>query len=159
MQQYLTQLENLYAGGARNFLIVNIPPVQRTPMWVTQSPSTVATVALAALDFNSQLAGIVKSFVATYNTTAMISQNGALGQVKIMDAYSLFNFLLDNAGLFGYYDITGYCPQYVYGTASRNTQLPGCAPTSAYFWLNTLHPLWTVHEYVIARLRSKRIIH
>lgn len=142
----MTQLDNLYKGGARNFLIVNVAPIHRTPMYVNQP--NVAQVKLATLDFDTQLSLGIKSFIASHNTSSAIAQNGGkpLGQVKILDSYALFNVLLDNASVLGYYNITGYCAQYVYGTPTRNTQLPGCLPTSSYFWLNSFHPLWTVHE-------------
>jgi len=148
LKQYMAQLDILYQAGARNFLISNVPTAHRTPMWATQSPSTILAVELSTLDFNTQLAASVKSFIATYNTTSMIKKNGPLGKFQIMDNYAMFDILLDNADLLGYYNITGYCAQYVDGTVTTNTQMPGCLPASNYFWLNTFHPLWTVHDSV-----------
>ncbi|KAI1788406.1 hypothetical protein LXA43DRAFT_974873 [Ganoderma leucocontextum] len=39
------------------------------------------------------------------------------------------------------------------GTPGTTTQIPPCAPVSSYFWLNSLHPLFTVHN-VLARAVS-----
>lgn len=141
----MNQLDILYKAGARNFLINNILPEDRTPRWLGNSDAQNAT-----LQFNAQLATSFASFISTHNTTAMIAANGPLGQAKIHDVYTLFNTLLDNSATLGYFDVTGYCSTYVNGTTTPNTQTEPCLPTSAYFWLNDFHPLWTIHEYVVS---------
>lgn len=142
----MAQLDILYDAGARNFLIVNVPPMERTPLFVAQGKAVQNMVEVASLDFDAQLGDNFEKWTAARNTTAVARKNGYLGQAKIFDVHSLFTVLLDNAKVLGYYDTENFCLAYAYGTATRNTQLPGCLPTSAYFWLNTLHPLWTVHE-------------
>ncbi|KAG1893258.1 uncharacterized protein F5891DRAFT_963221, partial [Suillus fuscotomentosus] len=42
--------------------------------------------------------------------------------------------------------VTGYCEAYENGTPTTTYQVEGCAPVSNHFWLNGLHPLFTVHN-------------
>ncbi|TFY55296.1 hypothetical protein EVJ58_g8338 [Rhodofomes roseus] len=94
----------------------------------------VITGALA--DYNDQLIAYAGLFEATHSGTS----------VRIFDPRPVFNTLLDNYPTFGYVNITGYCEAYENGTPSMTTQDAPCEPVSSYFWLNTLHPLYTVHN-------------
>ncbi|KAI0042832.1 carbohydrate esterase family 16 protein, partial [Auriscalpium vulgare] len=64
----------------------------------------------------------------------------------VFPAYDVCSTLLDNAGTLGFVNITGYSEAYENGTPAQTTQADGYAPVSSFFWLNSLHPLFTVHD-------------
>lgn len=153
MNRLFSQVEVLYKAGARSFLFITVPPLERAPITLEQGAEAVRKVKASTLDYNKQLTAGIRSFINTHNTTHAIKTNGALGQVKIFDSQKLFNTILDNAAALGYVNITGYGDPYqnfgpLNGTVAQTTQIAPYKPMTSYFWLNTLHPVFTVHEYV-----------
>lgn len=146
MKRLFGQVEILYEAGARSFLFITVPPLERTPLFIEQGADAVKQVKASTLDYNLQLAANVRAFIATHNTTQVAKKSGALGQVMLFDSQKVFNGLLDNSDAFGYVNITGYAPPYENGTPSQATQIAPYKPVTSFFWLNTLHPLFTVHE-------------
>lgn len=132
-----SQLELLYRSGARSFLFLTVPPTNRAPLFFQQGPAVVARLVPLLQDYNNDLATMVKNFQAKHRD---------LDQVTIFDTQPVFNALLDNANTLGFVNITGWCEAYENGTPSLTTQIAPCAPVSSYFWLNSLHPLFTVHN-------------
>ncbi|KAF8077567.1 hypothetical protein FPV67DRAFT_1403446 [Lyophyllum atratum] len=131
------QLETLYREGARSFLFLTVPPTDRAPLFLQQGPQVVARLRPLIANYNSQLSSTVARFRARHRD---------LDQVTVFDTQPIFNTLLDHAKAFGFANATGWCEAYQNGTPERTTQISPCAPVSSYFWLNSLHPLFTVHE-------------
>jgi len=137
MARLFGQVEDLFEKGARSFLFLTVPPTNRAPLLIEQGPKSVAQIKAALADYNSQLAENVRAFQAKHSD---------LDQVTVFDTQPIFNTLLDNANSFGFVNATGFCEAYENGTPGLTTQTPPCAPVSSYFWLNTLHPLFTIHN-------------
>ncbi|THH20628.1 hypothetical protein EW146_g759 [Bondarzewia mesenterica] len=137
MKRLFGQVEELYHSGARSFLFLTVPPTNRAPIFIVQGSSMTARVASSIADYNSQLRSFAKAFQQEHKD---------LDQVVVFDTQSIFNTLLDNAKTFGFVNASGYCDTYQNGTPSIATQVGPCAPVADYFWLNTLHPLFTVHD-------------
>ncbi|TFK36386.1 GDSL lipase/esterase [Crucibulum laeve] len=133
----LTQLDVLYNSGARSFMFLTVPPIDRAPLWTQQGPKMVTQIRPLIADYNRQLIGAVTHFEKSHVD---------LDTVTIFDTHPIFNTLLDNAQTIGFVNSTGFCLPYLNGTPERTTQIDPCAPVSSYFWLNTLHPLFTVHN-------------
>ncbi|PCH37931.1 carbohydrate esterase family 16 protein [Wolfiporia cocos MD-104 SS10] len=136
MNRLFSQVEILYNDGARNFLFLTVPPTNRAPLLIEAGPTAVNLITAALADYNDQLVEYVDLFQATHAGT----------YATVFDTRPVFNTLLDNYATFGYVNITGYCAAYENGTPDMTTQDPPCDPVSNYFWLNTLHPLYTVHN-------------
>ncbi|KAG5716875.1 Thermolabile hemolysin [Termitomyces sp. T112] len=136
-----SQLEILYEEGARSFLFLTVPPTDRAPIFLQQGSKVVKRLHPLIANYNAQLATIVDNFKARHKD---------LDQVTVFDTQPIFNTLPDNANALGFVNATGWCEAYQNGTAEKNTQIDPCAPVSSYFWLNNLHPLFTVHD-VVAR--------
>ncbi|KAI0729918.1 hypothetical protein C8Q72DRAFT_875013 [Fomitopsis betulina] len=136
---YFERLVLLRSAGARNFLLLQIPDVGRTPDLLNQSahtalgqPNNATLQSLAALDYNTQLA---------HNLDAFKANSSALGievDVSIYPTHYFFDFTLDNAEVIGFTNIT----------AGWWTGLPDQDQYSAatYFWWNNFHPTWGVHQ-------------
>jgi len=137
MDRLFSQVEDLYQNGARNFVFLTVPPVDRSPSTLQQGPIAAAQMSTDIANYNTQLVQSARNFQANHTD---------LGSVTVFDTQAVFNALLDNWQAFGFVNITGYCLAYADGTPSPTYQVEGCAPMSSYFWLNGLHPLFTVHN-------------
>jgi len=146
MNDYFAQVEQMYKAGARSFLFLTVPPVDRAPLFIEQGTNTTAAVKASIADYNKQLSQRVANFKATHR---------GLQQVTVFDTGNIFNTLLDNAGPLGFVNATGYAEAYENGTPSQTTQVAGFAPVSNYFWLNSLHPLFTVHNILARAIATK----
>ncbi|KAJ7150123.1 GDSL lipase/esterase [Mycena crocata] len=136
MNRLSTQIDELYSSGARSFLFLTVPPINRAPRFMEQDSSVRSQLTSAISTYNIQLSNAVDTFAE--------SHPGFEGTV--FDTHPVFNTLLDNAETLGFFNSTGYCEAYINGTASHATEIPPCSAVSNYFWLNSLHPLFTVHD-------------
>ncbi|CAE6528505.1 unnamed protein product [Rhizoctonia solani] len=144
LDRYFSQVDELYNRGARSFLFLNVPPLERAPLFIEQGATTIKAVGASTDDFNKQLAQRVKQFQSTHK---------GLGQVTLYDAHKMFNVQLDNAEVLGFVNKTGYNAAYQNGTPESTYQVAGSKPVSSYFWLNSLHPTFGVHD-IMARAIS-----
>ncbi|KAJ7286505.1 hypothetical protein C8J57DRAFT_1497157 [Mycena rebaudengoi] len=125
MNRLTTQLDELHSFGARSFLFLTVPPIDRSPLFIQQGRAVTSLLASDIANYNSHLS-----------------------------ATPVFNKLLDNAKIFGFSNSTGFCEAYQNGTPQQSTQIAPCAPVSTYFWLNSLHPLFTVHNILAHAISS-----
>ncbi|TFK36385.1 hypothetical protein BDQ12DRAFT_755528 [Crucibulum laeve] len=137
MNRLTTQLEELYDNGARSFLFLTVPPTDRAPLFLQQGPKVVAKLRPFVASYNQQLRTTVTRFQTRHKD---------INLATVFDTQPVFNALLDNAKTLGFSNSTGWCEAYENGTPQLTTQVPPCAPVSSYFWLNSLHPLFTVHN-------------
>ena len=116
-------MDDLYHAGARDFLFLTVPPVDRAPYYVEEGPQAAAQMATDIADYNTQLTQSVRNFQANHTD---------LGSVTVFDTHPLFNTLLDEWQTFGFVNVTGYCLAYENGTPTTTYQVEGCAPVSSY---------------------------
>jgi phospholipase/lecithinase/hemolysin len=136
---YFDQVRDMYSKGARNFLFLTVPPVDRAPLFIEQGVTVAKETKAALANYNGQLTQQVHNFTRTHR---------GLGTVDIFDTQAVFNNLLDNGKVLGFVNTTGFCEAYENGTPAIDTQVLPCAPVANYFWLNTLHPLFTIHTII-----------
>lgn len=103
LNRYFEQVENLYEKGIRSFLFVNVPPIDRAPLFIQQGVATTRAVKASIADYNIQLLGQVKAFQ---------SRHKDLDQITVFDSNKLFNTLLDGADTIGWVNSTGFCEAY-----------------------------------------------
>ncbi|KAJ3850977.1 hypothetical protein EV368DRAFT_44095 [Lentinula lateritia] len=145
MARLASQVEILYSSGARSFVFLTVPPTDRAPLQIEQGPEVAAQFKGFLADYNNQLDATVNNFTQHHPDVDL---------AMVFDTRPIFNTLLDNSQTFGFVNITGYCEAYENGTPDMTTQVEGCAPVSSYFWLNTLHPLFTVHNILAHALST-----
>ncbi|KAJ3900772.1 hypothetical protein F5879DRAFT_971208 [Lentinula edodes] len=145
MARLTSQVEILYNSGARSFVFLTVPPTDRAPLQIEQGPEVAAQFKGFLADYNNQLDATVNNFTQHHPDVDL---------AMVFDTRPIFNTLLDNSQTFGFVNITGYCEAYENGTPDMATQVEGCAPVSSYFWLNTLHPLFTVHNILAHALST-----
>ncbi|KAG7439653.1 uncharacterized protein BT62DRAFT_1055220 [Guyanagaster necrorhizus] len=105
--------------GARNFLFVNVPPIDRSPLMLAQSTSAQALEKSVIEGFNSKLTVRVASLKANHSDVT----------TWIWDSNAAFTAILDDPTCYGFEDATTY----------------GDAPDI--FWGNNYHPSSYAHAY------------
>ncbi|KAF9880448.1 hypothetical protein CkaCkLH20_02402 [Colletotrichum karsti] len=134
--------KQLYDAGARNFVWLSVPPVDRTPMLLAENAEAQTLCREDVADFNGRIktmAGNVKKL------------EGA--NAWVVDANGVFNGVLDEPAKFaataGLKNTTSYCEAYENGTDAQDTLIESCGvKVNEYFWLNTLHPTYPIHDAV-----------
>ncbi|KAF9070838.1 hypothetical protein BDP27DRAFT_1446714 [Rhodocollybia butyracea] len=111
VQQLVSTHSSLFDVGARNFLFLNVPPTDRSPLMLAEPASAQAMLKANILDFNSQLVEFAENFKASNAGVTTL----------IWDSNTAFNTILDDPTAFGFIDAVSF------GTG------PG------FFWINTLH--------------------
>jgi phospholipase/lecithinase/hemolysin len=114
----------LLALGASDVYVGNLPDLGRTPEGLAGGRA--ADLSAATLDFNNGLVNLVA---------------GAGAKVHLVDVFTPFNFLLANAGAFGYTDTTTSCVDGLLDTTACDN------PGAHLFWDN-IHPTTGVHLLV-----------
>lgn len=109
MSTYASLVEDLYQAGARNFLFMNVPPINRAPFTVNQgdmSKTFVEMNRVAVADFNMRITNMVGRLVEQHTDTT----------VFLFDTFRLFNAVLNEPEsrkeTAGYKDTTGFCFAY-----------------------------------------------
>lgn len=153
-QQYDLQLQALQAAGAKSFLFLNVPPVQRSPLTQTQGLNASEAEFQAITIFNEGLIEIAEG----------VLERDITSKVFLFDAYDLFSAILDDPQAFpgtaNLKNTSTYCPAYENGTTSMTSFNSQCsAPVNEYFWLNTLHPTYPVHEVLANQLAQMLGLH
>jgi len=148
---YSSLVEKLYNTGARNFLFINVPPVNLSPLTQANGASAQALEAADIKDFNSKLASLATNLMARHRDAT----------VFVFDANKLFSQVLANPDSYSqtaiYKNTTTYCAAYENGTPAENTLIASCGiPVNEYFWLNTLHPTYPMQD-VLAQQIAKTL--
>lgn len=121
MGNYFDQVANLYAAGARNFLILGVPPFQLTPNYVLRGEAAQAAAAKEIAYYNQLLQNEVKSFKDAHSDAT----------VWYLDTIPIFDQALENPTEYGSPDAVCINPDGV-----------SC------LWWNDFHPGQAIHKLV-----------
>jgi phospholipase/lecithinase/hemolysin len=105
---YASLIRELYASGARNFLFLNVPPVNLSPLITAQNDAGYATEyeGRVIADWNVRLGGMVKGFKTEYPDV----------KIFVHDTHAVFSKVLTNPGSMQQTrelrNVTGYCAAY-----------------------------------------------
>ena len=64
---YRGLLDTLYEGGARRFLLQEVPPLERMPRFLSADNTTRAAVKSSVVRFNFELRTLAEELLAAYN--------------------------------------------------------------------------------------------
>ncbi|KAK5560762.1 hypothetical protein LTR46_001070 [Exophiala xenobiotica] len=150
LSEYTSLVNQLYDSGARNFVFLNVPPVDRSPLTASSGPAAQALEASRIALFNSRIATLAA------NLAHADKQNA----VFLYDTHTLFEEVLDNPQQFPqtapYRNTTDYCLDYENGTAAMDTLNASCVyPVNEYFWLNSLHPTYPMHDLLSSKVAEE----
>ena len=98
LNQYFTQLQVMYIAGGRLFLLLTVPPIQRTPSMLLQSVDSQNGEAAAVAQFNTLLQSKATAFQA--------ANKGS--KVYVYDTQVPFNTAVNNPTAYGAQNSTCY---------------------------------------------------
>ncbi|KAJ4377341.1 hypothetical protein N0V83_000166 [Neocucurbitaria cava] len=129
-------VEKIYALGYRNFLFMNLPPLDRSP-----SPSVNASLVDT---FNSIQASHANAFQSSHQDATVLQY----------DVNTVLNKILDNHDDYGFKKITNYCPGYNQPDIRVNPGKYGCGEgLDTYFWYDSGHLGSRTHKVFTKQLR------
>ncbi|KAH7128865.1 GDSL lipase/esterase [Dactylonectria macrodidyma] len=147
---YSDLLGQLYGVGARHFILLNVPPLERTPRTLEasdveeRSPLEKAAVQ----DWNRRLRAL----------SGDLKKRHAGLRATVYNIHGLFNRVLDNPQQFAatsIYKSTSWCTAYKNGTPKPNTKYDACEyAADEYMYRDDLHPTSPVHELVAQKLKT-----
>ena len=133
VNEYAILLEKLYQSGARNFLVLNVPPVERTPFGAGLGSGTASLKADIA-DCNSRVAVMLSNLAKNHTDATSF----------LFDTNSYYNQALNNLKAFS--------------QTAGITNTAGTGTSSTYFWRDVIHPNVPIHnvtaEYVAKLLQG-----
>ncbi|KAK2787341.1 hypothetical protein FQN52_007245 [Onygenales sp. PD_12] len=138
---YSELIDEIYEAGGRNFLFLDVPPVDRSPLTASQGQAAQNLEASSIEQWNSRLGELAEETQAQYENV----------KVLLFSTHSLFSKVLDDPSSYEetavYKNTTAYCAEYENGTPEWTTFNETCGiPVNEYFWLNSLHPTYPVHN-------------
>lgn len=103
---YAGLVNMLYNAGARNFLFINVPPVDRSPLTISQGASAAASEKADLAAFNAGIASLASKLKSSFKDV----------NVFLTDASKIFSTVLDNpksyAQTSAVKNTTAYCMAY-----------------------------------------------
>jgi len=125
-------INTLSAEGARNFLVLTVPDLGKTP-------AALAAGATASADF-SRFSASLNSVLVNGSTTSGIPSLAALASrdgahVSVFDAYANLDQTIANAAALGFTDVTDAC----FNGATE------CANPNQYLFWDSIHPTAAAH--------------
>ncbi|KAE8154434.1 hypothetical protein BDV25DRAFT_147694 [Aspergillus avenaceus] len=148
---YRYRVDQLYDAGVRNFLLLNVPPLERAPR-TTQSSASETRIPIernATADWNSR--------TKTLQTRIQYLHSDAT--VFLYDAYTLFDEVIDNPSKYEqtsvYKNTTSHCEAYKNGTPEIDTKWDNCTyAADEYLWINNLHPTSPIHDLLAEQVAA-----
>ncbi|CAO2647227.1 Nn.00g081490.m01.CDS01 [Neocucurbitaria sp. VM-36] len=138
VQEYVFEsVEKVYGLGYRNFLFMNLPPLDRGP-----SPSV--NTSLVAT-FNAIQASHADVFQSNHRDATILQ----------FDVNTVLNKVLDNYKDYGFNNITNFCPGYNQPDIRSNPGKYGCGEgLDTYFWYDSGHLGSRTHKVFTKELRK-----
>lgn len=104
---YKAAVDTLYEAGGRNFVFVNVPPVDRSPLILGQGADAQALEKAALADFNGRIEKLADGLKTSHEGDA---------NVWTFDSSAVFTAVLDDPTTYpqtsGYKNVTAYCDAY-----------------------------------------------
>ncbi|CAG7924969.1 unnamed protein product [Penicillium olsonii] len=136
-------VEDLYDLGYKQYLFMNLPPLDRTPgNQAKMSPSPNATQVGW---YNRALAEHASAFGKEHKDA----------KVMVFDAHTRLEAMLDEPGKYGIANTTNFCAGYDQPDIAVNYENYGCpTPLEEYFWFNSGHMTSHVHKILAGQVEE-----
>ncbi|KAI5475268.1 cellulose-binding GDSL lipase/acylhydrolase, carbohydrate Esterase Family 16 protein [Pseudohyphozyma bogoriensis] len=136
---YDKQVQKLYAGGARNFLLLSIPPTYRSP--AVDSHHNKMNVSddfkANAEHWNRELGNYAASFPELFPGSSVVLHN----------TYDFIGKIMDAPREWGFVDNSTFCDDYAGLYNDPSHYLPACKyPLSQIMWKDNYHLTHSVHR-------------
>ncbi|KAJ5150006.1 hypothetical protein N7448_001584 [Penicillium atrosanguineum] len=135
-----TSIDTLYKLGYKSYLLINLPPLDRTPS--NQATSTPHPNATQVTWYNDALAAHAEQFGKKRNV-----------EMRVFDAHGRLSEIMESPGRYGIVNTTGYCAGYDQLDVGVNYKEYGCpVPVEEYFWFNSGHLTSHVHRILAGEI-------
>ncbi|KAI9301163.1 GDSL lipase/esterase [Cunninghamella echinulata] len=136
MNKYQELIAYLYKNNARNFIVINIPPIEHSPKWSNEK--TFDDIRKLVKGFNQKLSVLVRFLrvVKGYN-------------IKLIDSYEILTDVIDHPAKYNIKDVKNTCPDW------KHPEEHGCLPINEYFWFNNVHLTSRVHEIIADKIKAE----
>ncbi|KAI0319266.1 hypothetical protein OF83DRAFT_1055288 [Amylostereum chailletii] len=98
LNAYFALVEKLYNAGGRNFLFINVPPIDRSPLMLAQSTTSQSLEKSVIAGFNSKLAARAANLTSTHGGV----------RTWLFDANTAFTTILNSPTTYGFVDSISY---------------------------------------------------
>jgi phospholipase/lecithinase/hemolysin len=135
-------IQTIHDAGYRNFLIMNLAPLDKTPKNVAKlipSPSSSKVNR-----FNSILASQARDF----------QKRNADSNVVVFDANTFLNGVLKRPAPYGIKNTKDFCAAWNQPGVVADATVYGCLPMDEYFWFNTAHMTTRMHEILAVEVKK-----
>ncbi|KAL8952866.1 MAG: hypothetical protein Q9183_007370, partial [Haloplaca sp. 2 TL-2023] len=169
---YAQNLEQLYTGGARNFLILNTPPMDILPAFASGQGARAAQIPMVpnnqtlltrAVDaYNAALPTMIARFEAAHPDTEMFTYDTHALFSTMTSSSSAALSLTGKYGLEPLVDTQRACDAYIrFDAQGKRVDYLGeddfadarCeGSVGELFWLDGLHPSWSVHKVLAGEI-------
>ena len=139
---YSSSFDRLHALGARNFLIINVPPVD--------------TVIVTNMDHKSSPQAYIKDFnIRLDQMHKKLRRRHKDATYFLFDVHSVWSRVLQAPHDFGHYtdlrNVTGWCPYYAWHSSNLTESYSDCGEARQhFFWLDNKHPTHAVQNLTAA---------
>ena len=134
-QQVDAMVDSLYAAGARNILVGNLPDVGLTPLAKSGGPQAVVAAHALSMLFNGTLDALL---------TASAAQDVGL-DLDRLDLFGLLNNVVADPAAYGFDNVTDAC------NSGAPRGYPGtsiCSNPDSYLFWDTFHPSAWAHSLI-----------
>ncbi|GAP83226.2 putative lysophospholipase A [Rosellinia necatrix] len=124
---FAQSVQSMYEAGYKNFLFINLPPLDRTAanvLSVTPRP-------------NKTMIGWWGDSLAAHSMKFAAQNEHA--KAMVYDANIFLNGVLDEPWKYGIENTISYCSDYADPDVQEHPVLHGCLPLDRYFWYNAGH--------------------
>nr|POE87834.1 acetylesterase [Quercus suber] len=145
---YPKLVEELYQSGARNFLFLNLPAIEETPMIQSWGGAKRRTVRTDVAGWNANLTSLVQDLRDRHRDVTAF----------LFDFHTLFTEVLQDHSAYEetrlYENTTWFCHAYQRYTKDPYAKYKECSSSvDRYFWINNAHPTFRMHN-----LTAKKIV-
>lgn len=154
-EEFAEDVNMLYDSGARNFLFLNVPPLERSPLAPRINEEWQWKIWVS--EWNANLTSLAINFASLHPDTTAV----------VFDTFSMFNDMIDEPCNFEasctFQDVSTFCAYYVFGAPTWNyTDSEHCEMgIDKYLWMNDLHPTTPVFnvtaEEIVRVMKSLRV--
>ncbi|KAL4807106.1 hypothetical protein BDV18DRAFT_112732 [Aspergillus unguis] len=144
-----SSLDPLVELGYKQYLLLNLPPLDRTPSNQARSlkGEEPSPSAKQVQWFNRALSKHTQSFARRKRHSGV--------RAFVFDAHTVLSNVLDLPEIYGIKNTTDFCPGYDQPDIQQEYEKYGCpTPLNTYFWYNSGHTTARVHEILADKLEG-----
>ena len=134
-------IQTIHDAGYRNFLIMNLAPLDKTPKNVRKLRPLPSTSMVNR--WNTILASQASDF----------RTRNADSNVVVFDANTFLNGVLKKPAPYGIKNTKDFCAAWDQPNVVANAEQYGCLPMNQYFWFNIAHMTTRTHEILAAEVK------